>query len=105
MEPNRPQRIFITRPLRPGHPYFPLSRLSSPDPVRSGSAARIAFRGRTGRPPPKGRGTEYGGPDRTHETFTDIQKAINYSKTSYYTTGENRDGKKKMDKFNTSSNN
>lgn len=41
----------------------------------------------------------FGGPDRAHETFTDIQKAINYSMTSFFTTGGIRGGKKKMDKF------
>ena len=29
----------------------------------------------------------FGGPDRAHESFTDIQKAINYSMTSFFTTG------------------
>ncbi|CAH0997615.1 hypothetical protein EMA8858_03749 [Emticicia aquatica] len=29
----------------------------------------------------------YGGPDAAHENFTDIQKAINYSMTSVFTTG------------------
>lgn len=41
----------------------------------------------------------FGGPDRAHESFTDIQKAINYSMTSFFTTGGIRGGKKKMDKF------
>lgn len=36
----------------------------------------------------------YGGPDAAHESFTDIQKAINYSMTSVFTTGGIR-GKKK----------
>jgi len=36
----------------------------------------------------------YGGPDAAHESFTDIQKAISYSMTSYFTTGGIR-GKKK----------
>lgn len=35
----------------------------------------------------------YGGPDAAHESFTDIQKAINYSMTSVFTTGGIR-GKK-----------
>ena len=33
------------------------------------------------------------------DAFTDIQKAINYSMTSFFTTGGIRGGKKKMDKF------
>lgn len=41
----------------------------------------------------------FGGPDRAHESFTNIQKAINYSMTSFFTTGGIRGGKKKMDKF------
>lgn len=41
----------------------------------------------------------FGGPDRAHDSFTDIQKAINYSMTSFFTTGGIRGGKKKMDKF------
>lgn len=41
----------------------------------------------------------FGGPDRAHESFTSIQKAINYSMTSFFTTGGIRGGKQKMDKF------
>lgn len=41
----------------------------------------------------------FGGPDRAHKDFTDIQKAINYGMTSFFTTGGIRGGKKKMDKF------
>ena len=41
----------------------------------------------------------FGGPDRAHSSFTPIQKAINYSMTSFFTTGGIRGGKKKMDKF------
>lgn len=41
----------------------------------------------------------FGGPDRAHSSFTDTQKAINYSMTSFFTTGGIRGGKKKMDKF------
>lgn len=41
----------------------------------------------------------FGGPDRAHDSFTDLQKAINYSMTSFFTTGGIRGGKKKMDKF------
>lgn len=41
----------------------------------------------------------FGGPDSAHESFTDIQKAISYSMTSFFTTGGIRGGKKKLDKF------
>jgi len=41
----------------------------------------------------------FGGPDRAADDFTDIQKAINYSMTSFFTTGGIRGGRKKMDKF------
>ena len=41
----------------------------------------------------------FGGPDEAHPNFTPIQKAINYSMTSFFTTGGIRGGKKKMDKF------
>lgn len=41
----------------------------------------------------------FGGPDRAHQSFTDLQKAINYSMTSFLTTGGIRGGKKKLDKF------
>lgn len=41
----------------------------------------------------------FGGPDRAHNSFTRIQKAINYSMTSFFTTGGIRGGKKKLDKF------
>ena len=41
----------------------------------------------------------FGGPDRAHESFTAVQKAISYSMTSFFTTGGIRGGKKKMDKF------
>ena len=41
----------------------------------------------------------FGGPDRAHESFTDVQKAISYAMTSFFTTGGIRGGKKKMDKF------
>ena len=39
------------------------------------------------------------GPDRAHPSFTDTQKAISYSMTSFFTTGGIRGGKKKLDKF------
>lgn len=41
----------------------------------------------------------FGGPDRAHSSFTPLQKAINYSMTSFFTTGGIRGGKKKLDKF------
>ncbi len=41
----------------------------------------------------------FGGPDRAHDSFTPVQKAINYAMTSFFTTGGIRGGKRKMDKF------
>jgi glycosyltransferase involved in cell wall biosynthesis len=41
----------------------------------------------------------FGGPDRAHPSFTPLQKAINYSMTSFFTTGGIRGGRKKMDRF------
>ena len=41
----------------------------------------------------------FGGPDSAHESFTDIQKAINFSMTSFFTTGGIRGGKKSLEKF------
>ena len=41
----------------------------------------------------------FGGPDAAHESFSDIQKAINYSMTSFLTTGGIRGGKVQMEKF------
>lgn len=42
----------------------------------------------------------FGGPDRAHDSFTDTQKAISYSMTSFFTTGGIRGSKKKkLDKF------
>jgi glycosyltransferase involved in cell wall biosynthesis len=41
----------------------------------------------------------FGGPDRADSSFSNMQKAINYSMTSFFTTGGIRGGKKKMDKF------
>lgn len=41
----------------------------------------------------------FGGPDRAHSSFSNMQKAINYAMTSFFTTGGIRGGKKKMDKF------
>lgn len=41
----------------------------------------------------------FGGADTAHESFTVIQKAINYSMTSFLTTGGIRGSKKSVDKF------
>jgi len=41
----------------------------------------------------------FGGPDRASDSFTPVQKSINYAMTSFFTTGGIRGGKKKMDKF------
>ncbi len=41
----------------------------------------------------------YGGPDTAHESFTVVQKAINYAMTSFLTTGGIRGSKKTVDKF------
>ena len=41
----------------------------------------------------------FGGPDRAHDSFTPVQKAISYSMTSFFTTGGIRGGKQKLDKF------
>ncbi len=41
----------------------------------------------------------FGGPDKAHESFTPVQKSINYSMTSFFTTGGIRGGKRKLDKF------
>lgn len=47
----------------------------------------------------------FGGPDRAHPSFSPVQKAINYSMTSFFTTGGIRGGtasskgKRAMDKF------
>ena len=41
----------------------------------------------------------FGGSDAAHESFTDTQKAISYSMTSFFTTGGIRGGRKKLDKF------
>ena len=40
----------------------------------------------------------WGGPDRAHDSFTPVQKAINYSMTSFFTTGGIRGGRKQLDK-------
>ncbi|WOI24133.1 glycosyltransferase [Nonlabens ulvanivorans] len=41
----------------------------------------------------------YGGPDAAHDSFTSLQKAINYSMTSFFTTGGIRGGGEQLDKF------
>jgi len=41
----------------------------------------------------------YGGADAAHESFTALQKAINYSMTSFFTTGGIRGSKKAVGKF------
>jgi len=41
----------------------------------------------------------WGGPDAAHHSFTDVQKAISYAMTSFFTTGGIRGGKKQLDKF------
>ena len=41
----------------------------------------------------------FGGPDAAHESFSKVQKAINYAMTSFLTTGGIRGGKSQMEKF------
>ncbi len=41
----------------------------------------------------------FGGPDQAHSDFTLLQKAINYSMTSFFTTGGIRGNSEKLDKF------
>lgn len=41
----------------------------------------------------------FGGPDAAHESFSDVQKAINYAMTSFFTTGGIRGKEKNLDKF------
>lgn len=41
----------------------------------------------------------FGGPDSAHESFSPVQKAINYAMTSFLTTGGIRGGKVQMEKF------
>ncbi len=41
----------------------------------------------------------FGGPDKADDSFTPIQKAINYSMTSFFTTGGIRGNNKSMEKF------
>ena len=41
----------------------------------------------------------FGGPDAAHSSFTSIQKAINFSMTSFWTTGGIRGAKRQVNKF------
>ena len=41
----------------------------------------------------------FGGPDAAHDSFSDTQKSINYSMTSFLTTGGIRGGKVQLEKF------
>ncbi len=41
----------------------------------------------------------FGGPDTAHESFSDLQKAINYAMTSFLTTGGIRGGKIRLERF------
>lgn len=41
----------------------------------------------------------FGGPDAAHDSFSDTQKAINYSMTSFMTTGGIRGGRVQLEKF------
>lgn len=41
----------------------------------------------------------FGGPDAAHERFSNLQKAINYTMTSFWTTGGIRGGSEQLDKF------
>ncbi|MDE6301284.1 MAG: glycosyltransferase [Muribaculaceae bacterium] len=41
----------------------------------------------------------FGGPDAAHDSFSDTQKAINYSMTSFLTTGGIRGGRVNLEKF------
>ncbi|MBC2845469.1 glycosyltransferase [Winogradskyella flava] len=41
----------------------------------------------------------YGGPDAAHQSFTNLQKAINFAMTSFITTGGIRGGKQQLDDF------
>ncbi len=41
----------------------------------------------------------FGGPDQAHKNFTNFQKAVNFSMTSFLTTGGIRGGNEKMEKF------
>ena len=41
----------------------------------------------------------FGGPDKALDSFSDIQKAINFTMTSFFTTGGIRGGSEKIEKF------
>jgi glycosyltransferase involved in cell wall biosynthesis len=41
----------------------------------------------------------FGGPDKALDSFSDVQKAINFAMTSFFTTGGIRGGSEKIDKF------
>jgi glycosyltransferase involved in cell wall biosynthesis len=41
----------------------------------------------------------FGGPDAAHDSFTNVQKAISYAMTSFFTTGGIRGGKQQLEKF------
>jgi glycosyltransferase involved in cell wall biosynthesis len=41
----------------------------------------------------------FGGPDTAHRSFSDVQKAISYAMTSFFTTGGIRGGKQVMESF------
>lgn len=41
----------------------------------------------------------FGGPDAAHESFSSVQKAINYAMTSFFTTGGIRGGQKQLDRY------
>ena len=41
----------------------------------------------------------FGGPDAAHDSFSDVQKAINFAMTSFITTGGIRGGKVQLEKF------
>jgi glycosyltransferase involved in cell wall biosynthesis len=41
----------------------------------------------------------FGGPDAAHDSFDNMQKAVNYAMTSFFTTGGIRGGKKHLEKF------
>lgn len=42
----------------------------------------------------------FGGPDNADDSFNEMQKAVNYSMTSFFTTGGIRGGAKQMEKYN-----
>jgi glycosyltransferase involved in cell wall biosynthesis len=41
----------------------------------------------------------FGGPDAAHKSFNNMQKAVNYAMTSFFTTGGIRGGKKQLETF------